>query len=32
LNKDRLENDRLQNPKSGLASGSDAATPERKSF
>ena len=29
---DRLENDRLQNPKSGPASGSDAATPERKSF
>jgi O-succinylbenzoic acid--CoA ligase len=32
LNKDRLQNDRLQNPKSDLASGSNTATPERKSF
>ncbi len=32
LNKDRLQNDQSQNPKSGLANGSDAATPERKSF
>jgi fatty-acyl-CoA synthase len=32
LKQDRLKNDRLQNLKSGFASGSDAATPERKSF
>jgi fatty-acyl-CoA synthase len=32
LTQDRLKNDQLQNPKSGLASGGDTATPERRSF